>query len=453
LSIDLAEENAKLKAELERLRQEVERLKQLLEALTGKAKVTGKEPVTKASRRFSRMIGPRPLRKKRAAAFNHGRKRMMATALRPHQLERCPDCEGELAFGHVIRRRQVIDVPAQVALDVIEHQVINRKCEKCGKWHAPKLDVSHEAGGEQRFGHHLRAWVCYLRQVLSVSYEKIQKMLEALIGLKISRGELVEMQHQAASKGEAQERELASLICEQPAVHADETGWRENGENGYVWVATTTAGYTRYVRDESRATRVAEALLPNYAGTVVCDFYAVYNFIGANRQRCWAHLSRDLTALATDYAANHPEIVPWVEAVKSLYVDAQEFNQKQPHAEAYRRNQMLRSLTDSIHRLSETWLKARGHPAHAMCKRLRRHEDELFVFVKQPYVEATNNRAERSIRPCVVLRKISGGSRTPAGTTTTMRLSSLVATWQALGYSVLDSFVGLLRGTPPVLRV
>jgi len=41
-------------------------------------------------------------------------------------------------------------------------------------------------------------------------------------------------------------------------------------------------------------------------------------------------------------------------------------------------------------------------------KRLIKHAEELFTFVACPGVEATNNVAERALRPYVVKRKISG---------------------------------------------
>ncbi|MBF6614865.1 MAG: transposase [Chloroflexi bacterium] len=52
-----------------------------------------------------------------------------------------------------------------------------------------------------------------------------------------------------------------------------------------------------------------------------------------------------------------------------------------------------------------------GHPCHALCKRLLRHQDELFQFVLVPGLAAHNNLAERSIRPVVVMRKVSGGTK------------------------------------------
>ena len=71
------------------------------------------------------------------------------------------------------------------------------------------------------------------------------------------------------------------------------------------------------------------------------------------------------------------------------------------------------------------------HHCQALAKRLLRHQDELFQFVLVAGLRADNNLAERSLRPLVVVRKISGGTRSPAGSQTRMTLASVFGTWKA----------------------
>ena len=79
----------------------------------------------------------------------------------------------------------------------------------------------------------------------------------------------------------------------------------------------------------------------------------------------------------------------------------------------------------------------KGHPCQTLAKRLLRHQDEVFVFVLVPGVSADNNLAERSLRPLVISRKISGGTRSPQGSQTRMVLTSLFQTWAAQGRNPL----------------
>ena len=77
-----------------------------------------------------------------------------------------------------------------------------------------------------------------------------------------------------------------------------------------------------------------------------------------------------------------------------------------------------------------------------------KHLDELFVFVEHPEVAADNNLAERSLRPAVIARKVSGGTRSPEGSTTRMGLMSLLSTWHAKGQPLLQSCREVLLPTP-----
>jgi transposase len=61
-----------------------------------------------------------------------------------------------------------------------------------------------------------------------------------------------------------------------------------------------------------------------------------------------------------------------------------------------------------------------------------------------PGVPADNNAAERSLRHLVISRKISGGTRSPQGTQTKMRLASLFGTWRARGADPLRAAHQLL---------
>ena len=76
-------------------------------------------------------------------------------------------------------------------------------------------------------------------------------------------------------------------------VHADETGWRENGVNGYVWTFSTPT--ERYFLRRGRNKEVVdEALGEDFAGALVSDFYAAYHHYDGPKQRCWAHLLREI---------------------------------------------------------------------------------------------------------------------------------------------------------------
>ena len=98
-------------------------------------------------------------------------------------------------------------------------------------------------------------------------------------------------------------------------------------------------------------------------------------------------------------------------------------------------------------RLGEQYALTYEHPCCTLAKRLLRHQDELFQFVLVPGLPADNNLAERSIRPLVIMRKISGGTRSAEGTKTRLTLASLLQTWAARN---LNPFVECLPPCRPI---
>jgi hypothetical protein len=91
-------------------------------------------------------------------------------------------------------------------------------------------------------------------------------------------------------------------------------------------------------------------------------------------------------------------------------------------------------------------------PQHTLCERVERFLPERFVFVAFPGVPAHNNLAERSVRPVVIARNVSGGTRSPEGSKTRMAFFSLFSTWIAQGLDPFSQCLALLsQPSLPVL--
>jgi hypothetical protein len=205
-----------------------------------------------------------------------------------------------------------------------------------------------------------------------------------------------------------------------------------------------------YQYDHSRAGEVATELLGDFDGHLGTDFYGAYNAYGGQHQRCWSHLLRDLHDLKTAHA-DDAAVIAWAQDVRALYDEAQAALRGPPPLTQPQREALYRQLEDRAHVLGRAPAGAahKGHPCHALCHRLLRHQGELFQFVRVPGLSAENNAAERMLRPLVITRKISGGSRTPDGTATRMALSTLFATWKARGLNTFHACLSLLHSALP----
>lgn len=382
---------------------------------------------------------PKKPRRKRDPSHNQGRPREMATSMVQHALERCPKCNYRLDGKSVDYTRQVIELPEPQPVEVIEHQVIKRYCPHCRRWQSPKLDLKGQVFGQGRIGVRLASVIVCLRQSQRTPVRGIQDYLATFHRFKVSIGEIVELAHDVRQASESAVTDLKGQMQKSSVLHADETGWRENGQNGYIWSFSTPGeeAVRYYEYDHSRGQAVVKRILDDkFHGHLVSDFYAGYNNYVGKHQRCWIHLLRDLHELKQ----KHPEeadVVEWAQAVRKLYDEAQEWLKTARAPTREQREQKYVALVEQSHHLGLQYAQMK-HPCRALAKRLLRHEDELFQFVLIEGLSADNNLAERSIRPLVVIRKISGGSRSDEGTKTRMALASLFGTWRARG---LNGFV------------
>jgi len=388
-----------------------------------------------------------PPRKRRAPEHNHGRPRATPTEIRTHAYDTCPACGYRLRGQSIARRREVIDLPLPPPVTIIEFQVLKRYCPHCAKWYEPALNLDGLVVGHGRLSVSILALVAWLRTVLRLPLRQIQTYLAAVPGLEVSVGEISVLLDTVAAEGQVAAEAIKEELRASPVLHMDETGWRENGQNGYVWVMSNAAGVSYFHYDHSRAGEVARGLSgAHYRGTLCTDFYAAYNAHTCRQQRCWAHLLRDVAELEEKDGGRTAGLAEWIKGVRALYGEGRECAERAPPAAAAELEAKAAELRGRAHALGLEYAQEKGHAAKALCQRLLRHAGELFEFVRQGEVEATNNRAERAIRPLAVARKISGGTRSDEGSTTRMRLQTLFTSWAAKGLDPLAACLAMLRG-------
>jgi hypothetical protein len=389
--------------------------------------------------------GPARPRKRRACGY--GRRRSAPTEQVVHAVAQCPDCGCALVGGARQRSREVLELaPAPAA--VIEHVYLARRCPQCGRRCVPPPELAGVVVGRQRLGVGLISLIATLRTLGRWPYGQIQRYLATVHRLALSQGALVSALRTVARQGAAEAAQIQEQVRASPVVHGDETGWRENGRNGYVWTFSTPTARL-FVRGSRAGTVVDAALGPAFAGVLVSDFYAAYDHVPTAKQRCWAHLLRDVHALRQQYP-DDAALAAWATALHALYERgrAGATGPTLGDRAAQRQQRALRAELQAGLRDLATLPAAEPPPVYrTLAGRLRRYEGELFTFVTEPGVPADNNAAERSLRHLVTQRKISGGTRSPAGTATLMVASTLFGTWQAQGRDPLQACRDLL--TPP----
>lgn len=377
----------------------------------------------------------RSLRTRRRRVQGAGRRRMRATGRQVHALAQCPACGAPLAGGSIKRTREVLELPISPVV-VTEHVYLERRCPDCGRRCVPPPALTGVVCGQRRLGHGLLSLIAVLREEARLPFATIQSLLGTVHGVHLSVGALVDAVRQVATCAEPVVAEVQAAIRASPVVHADETGWREDGRNGYVWTFSTPTARL-FLRGSRAREMLRRGLGDAFGGVLVSDFYGVYTSDEGLHQFCWAHLLRDVR----DVAAEHPQdaaVQGWAGAVAAVFTRAQTAT-----GSARMRQQVRQACEIDLRAVCQPWLEQRV-PQTRLCQRITKHLGALFVFVTDPEVPATNNAAERSLRHLVVARKISSGTRSARGSQTKMTLASLFGTWRAQGRNPFDACRALL---------
>jgi transposase len=373
-------------------------------------------------------------------ARGYGRARMQPTHRQVHAVAACPLCHEPLTGGAVKRTREVIEVPRVPAV-VTEHVYVERRCPACRHRWVPGPGMAGTVLGQGRLGIGLLSLIATLREALRLPVERIQWYLQTVHGLTLSVGAIIRACATVAAQGQTAIAQIQADIRASPVVHVDETGWRENGRNGYAWTVSTPT--QRCFGHGGRDKGMLAALLgAHFSGVLVSDFYGVYTSYEGRHQYCWAHLLRE----ADELAAQHRQdagVRGWTAALHALYARACAVAEADPAA----RRRAQQAFAAEARALGAPYVGVAAAPQRALCERIERHLAELFGFVADPTVPSTNNAAERSLRHLVTCRKISGGTRSAAGTATKMVLATLFGTWRVQGLNPLDQCRQLL-GAP-----
>ncbi len=344
------------------------------------------------------------------------------------------ECGGRVdPENEVWHRHQVVELP-KVVPSVTECAVFRGICVNCGRMHYGQLPPGTPEG---MLGARAMAVVAVLCGKFHLSRRFVQEIMEDLLGIRISLGAVSKNEERVTEALLCPVEEAKAFIQQQPVVHADETGHKEAGRAGWMWVATTVLVSVFIIRF-SRAAEVAKELLgKGFTGLLVSDRYGAYGWIAATRrQLCWAHLQRD-TKKISERGGRSAQIGNAILAyVQRMWHVWHQFKS------GSRTRSWLRREMAPIRQKIEALLaegEVCGHSkTEETCKRILKLKDALWTFVDQSGVEPTNNLAERTLRPYVLWRKMSFGTQSERGRLFVERIMTVSATCRLQERNVFD---------------
>lgn len=423
----------------------IARLEKLIEELQRKGKRQA-GPFSKGEPKAD----PKPSGRKRGAQYGQ-----VATRPVPRRVDAaldvpcplyCESCQGKVVLRGKESQYQV-DLPPihPVTTEFVVHY---GECQDCGRrvqGRHPRQISSALGVGKVQLGPGVISWAAYLNKIGGLSYGKIADVFKEMADLEVSRSALCRAVARLAQAAEPSYEKLVENVRGSDVVYPDETGWRIGGRSSWLWTFVT-AGQTVYRIARGRGYQdAAHVLGEGYSGLIGSDGWAPYRrFVHAERQTCLAHLlrrCREMQEVATGSAAQFPSEV---QALLQAALNVRDRRDSQQIS--------LRGVKIAKGRLQARLVRLLAQeqvdPAsRRLAKHLRRHENELFVFLERPEVEATNWPAEQAIRPAVVNRKSCAGNRTARGAHHQGILMSVLRTGHQRKLSPIDLLTGILSNT------
>lgn len=448
---ELLAEKARWEAEKEALQRELEELKQKLDS--------AQDRIEELERTVARQAAPfrRPDRAKVPAAERKrpGRPVGHPGVCRPRPivvdqtirvpLPACPQCGGPVT-GRTPILQYIEEIPP-LRPTVTRLATWKARCPQCGEVHSShplQTSLAQGAAGVL-LGPRAAALATLLNKHLGIPARKTCAILQQGFGLSLSAGGLMQLLHRVAEKLLPRYQELREQVRHSDVNYMDETSWYVGDPHWTLWV-TTAPQYTLYHVDSSHGGPVAEKLLgKEYAGVLVTDCFSAYQRFSCPQHKCIAHHLRALHKARTQ---NETPAAAYLDAWEALWkqvialtklrdeLTASDFHERRSAVET----QVQELLAREVNELGDRAFHTRMHRAR-----------EHLLGCLYHCVEATNNRAERAIRPAVIARKISCGNKTLRGAFTWEILVSLAETARQAGRDFLTDVATALMLSPPVL--
>ena len=360
------------------------------------------------------------------------------------ELPGCPDCRGALQDIRDIE--QIIEEIPEIRRRAT--RVISQCgwCSHCQKevYSSHPLQTSLASGAAKvQLGPGVKSMAMSLQYEYGMTKRKVCKLMKKVFDITLSPGGLVYASHSSAAKMEPQYHSLCSGLQQSGVVHSDETSWYVGSPKHWLWVFTNS-NTTVYQVSASRGRSVITNMIgENYTGTLVSDCLAIYDDVNAHQQKCYSH---HLKAINEAMEKGNETQKAYLQALKLLLKTAIAVKSVKSDKTINVYQNLCMALEQ---RADELILEERTDILEEkVANRLRKQRDHLFTFLYNDDVDATNNLAERQLRPAVIARKVSCGNKTQKGAHTWEVMASIAATANQLQQAFQKRVAQAIRLNP-----
>ena len=285
---------------------------------------------------------------------------------------------------------------------VVKYWGYKGRCPRCSHRHSPP--GLRKLGKGARYGAGLKAWIVYQRLSMRLPFRKISQLLEDTFNLALAGSSVERLFKSVCDFYKKTERPILKRMLNSTKIHVDETLINIQGQIQYVWVFTDGENVI-FRLTPTRDSSIAHQILKGFSGVLVSDFFAGYDSIDCQQQKCWVHLIRDIN----DDLRKSPfdcELEQLVLTLRDMLVPI--FDAIEIYGLKKRNLNKFRKPVDLFYKNNIDEKKYKSDVVRKYQKRFLRYRQSLFVFLENDGIPWNNNMAERALRHLAVQRKISG---------------------------------------------
>lgn len=301
-------------------------------------------------------------------------------------------------------------------------------------------------------GPRLMAVIATLAGRYRLARDETTSLLRDLLGVELSEGTVQAICERTSDAVAGPVGELEAQLASASQLFMDETGWKQAGVRYWLWAASTAELAVFQIHRRRSSAQVRAWLPDGTVGILTSDRWGAYGHLAAERrQLCWAHLFRDLQGLV-DADPNDLPTAAMLAGAKQMFRHWRAFQDGELErlglqaAVAGFRADLKQWASKAA--ASKTKGKRRG-----LARDLIRMWTAVFQFIDRDGIEPTNNQAERDLRPAVLWRKGSFGTRSDAGSRFVARILSVWATCKRQKRSLIDWLTQAIRAAAGLEQV
>ena len=355
-----------------------------------------------------------------------------------HRLKQCPHCGARLQRCEHKRTRIIEDIPVEIEPVVTEHTIHRDYCPQCKKHVEPMVA---DAMPGATLGHHVIGLSSWFHYGLGITIDQAVDILGYHLQTKLTPGGLIDAWRRLAEVLNVWYEEIGEQAKKSAHLHADETGWRVNGQGAWLWCFTNDRN-CYYMIDRNRGSPALQRFFTDpFEGVLITDFWAPYESVCAeDRQYCLVHLLRELEKV--DLRNDSAQWQAFAKKLRRLIRDGIRLR-KRPDFAPGKFQSRVDQLNARLAKMASE--KPVDADARRLTKRLGKHAEYLFTFLDYTDVRFENNFVERQIRPAVILRKNSQSNRSERGAATQAILMSVYRTLKLRSLNPTKTIADALR--------